>query len=116
MTGSGRAGDGVDSMLIVLDVVARDAVLVQRLQHDVVTSSYDTIKAGLKGGQTGQLPRASTTRGASTKNSKKIITRGNIKILFETDNLESKNMMPHYSFNSLNVYFYTFLKFRCRSL
>ena len=73
VTGSGRAGDGVDSMLIVLDVVARDAVLVQRLQHDVVTSSYATIKAGFKGGQTGQLPRASTTRGAFTKNSKKLL-------------------------------------------
>jgi len=74
VTGSGRAGDGVDSMLIVLDVVARDAVLVQRLQHDVVTSSYDMIKAGLKGGQTGQSPRASTTRGASTnKTVKKLL-------------------------------------------
>jgi len=35
----------------------------------------------------GQLPRASTTTGASTK-TVKIITSGNAKILFETDNLE----------------------------
>ena len=75
MTGSGRAGDGVDSMLIVLDVVARDAVLVQRLQHDVVTSSYDTIKAGFKGGQTKQLPRASTTRGPPQKTVKNYYLR-----------------------------------------
>jgi len=44
-------------------------------------------RAGFKGGQTGQLPRASTTR-RPPQNSKKIITQGNIKILFETDNLE----------------------------
>jgi len=45
-------------------------------------------RAGFKGGQTGQLPRASTTKGPPEKNSKKITTQGNIKILFETDNLE----------------------------
>jgi len=33
-----------------------------------------TVRAGFKGGQTGQLPRASTTREASTKTVKKIIT------------------------------------------
>jgi len=31
-------------------------------------------RTGFKGGQTGQLPRASTTNGASTKTVKKIIT------------------------------------------
>ena len=48
---------------------------------------FNTARAGFKAGQTGQLPRASTTRGAP-KNSKTITTYGNIKILFETDNLE----------------------------
>jgi len=42
-------------------------------------------RAGFKGGQTGQLPRASTTRGPHS-NSKNYY----IKILFETDNLEKK--------------------------
>jgi len=48
-------------------------------------------RAGFKGGLTGQLPRASTTKGVgSTKTVKQIITQGNIKVLFETDNLEYK--------------------------
>jgi len=58
---------------------------------EILQTSFDLLtRAGFKGGQTGQLPRASTTRGASTKTEKKIITQGNIKILFETDNLELK--------------------------
>jgi len=41
----------------------------------------------LRGGQTGQLPRASTTRGPPQKTVKNYYLRKH-KILFETDNLQ----------------------------
>ena len=39
-------------------------------------------------GKLGSCPGTSTTNGLPQKNSKKIITQRNIKMLFETDNLE----------------------------
>jgi len=47
-------------------------------------------RAGFKGGQTGQLPRASTTKGLQRKTVKKLLPKKNIKILFETYNLGQK--------------------------
>jgi len=61
--------------------------------------SLITIRAGFKGGQTGQLPRASTTRGAS-QNSKKLLLKKHKKYFLKLI-IWNKNMMSHYSFNSL---------------
>jgi len=52
-----------------------------------MAQSISENRAGFKRGQTGQLPRASTTKGPPEKNSKKLLPK-ETKILFETDNLE----------------------------
>ena len=80
------AGDTVRRMCLTTDR-QNSADVTAQVDIRSFVRSFICIKAGFKGGQTGQLPRAFTTKGASTK-TVKIITLGNIKILFETDNLE----------------------------
>jgi len=55
----------------------------------VVATTTQRTGPDLMGGQTGQLHRASTTRaGGLHQTIKKLLPKGTLKILFETDNLE----------------------------
>ena len=84
--------------------------MATRPDYELIITVYQCTRdrAGFKGGL-GSCPGASTTKGPPQKTVKNYYLRKRKKYLWF--------MMSHYSFNALwNVYFYTFLKFRCRNL